>query len=313
MKIIKITAAFLCLTALAACEGYEMFEEELYEKIVYVLTKEDNQVFSEVHSLDEDVSKGNVIVMVSGSLQVTEPVTVEFESDPKALDEYNEKMFGVEEDKYLKPLASSFYEIPSMKVTVDPTDIPARAYLPIHVMPEGLSPDSTYFIPLKIKSASIDSISEEHSNVMYRVFIKNKYADQQEQTLYSMRGEKTESGKVPYTIMTNKVILPISKNKIRTTIEQKAFEAKMDVINSSCMVIEINADNSLTITPFNSDFVDIEMVSQEGYNQYRQDSAGNYRFYLSYRYRTRSSADADFGEWVGITENLLRYVEILDI
>lgn len=312
MKIIKITAAFLCLTALAACEGYEMFEEEVYEKIVYVLTKEDNKVFSEVHSLDEDVSKGNVIVMVSGSLQVTDPVSVEFEPDPEALDEYNVKMFGVEEDKYLKPLGSSFYEIPSMTVSVDPTDIPARAYLPINVKPEGLSPDSTYFIPLKIKSSSVDSISEEHSHVMYRVYIKNQYADQQEQTLYSMRGEKTEPGKVPYTIMTNKVILPMSKNKIRTVIEQKAFEAKMDVINSNCMVIEINANNSLNITPFNSDYLDIEMVSQEGYNQYRQDSAGSYRFYLSYRYRTRSSANADWSDWVEITENLLRYVEMND-
>lgn len=312
MKIIRITASFLCLAALVACEGYEMFEEEVYEKIVYVLTKEDNQVFSEVHSLDETVSNGNVIVMVSGSTQITEPVTVEFEPNPEALNEYNEKMFGVEEDKYLKPLASSFYEIPSMTVTIDPTDIPARAYLPIQVKPEGLSPDSTYFIPLKIKSASVDSISPDHSNVMYRVFIKNKYADQQEQTLYSMRGERTDPDKTPYTIMTNKVMLPISKNKVRTTIEQKSFEAKMDVINTSCMVIEIKADNSLAITPFNSDYINIEMVSKDGFNQYRQDSAGSYRFYLSYRYRSRSSVDAEWSDWIEINENLLRYVDISD-
>lgn len=312
MKIFKITASFLCLAALTACEGYEMFEEEVYEKIVYVLTKEDNQVFSEVHSLDDTESIGNVIVMVSGSRQITEPVTVEFENYPEALDKYNEQMFGVEEEKYLKPLASSFYDIPSMKVSINPTDIPARAYLPIHVKPEGLSPDSTYFISLKIKSASVDSISPDHSNVMYRVYIKNQYADQQEQTLYSMRGERTDPGKTPYTIMTNKVMLPISKNKVRTTIEQKAFESKMEVINASCMVIEINDNSSLNITPFNSDYLNIEMVSKDGFNQYRQDSAGSYRFYLSYRYRTRSAVDAEWSDWIEINENLLRYVDIAD-
>lgn len=312
MKTAKKAIAFLFLAALIACEGYEMFEKELYVKIVYVLTKEENQVFSEVHSLDEEVSVGNVVVLVSGSTQITSPITVEFEPDPKSLDEYNEKMFGVEEDKFLSPLASSFYEIPSMTVTIAPTDILARAYLPIHIKAEGLSPDSTYFIPLKIKQTSIDSISAEHSNILYRVYIKNKYADQEEQTLYSMRGERTDPGKTPYTIMTNKIMLPISKNKVRTTVDQKAFESKMDVINTSCMVLEINADNSLTINPFNSDYMDIEMVNLEGFNQYRKDSAGNYRFYLSYRYRTRSSVDADWSEWVMISENLLRYVDMTD-
>ncbi|WP_106831598.1 BT_3044 domain-containing protein [Parabacteroides pacaensis] len=307
MKKIKIAVAFLCLVALVSCEGYGMFEDELYEKIVYVLAKEDNRVFSEVHSLDSAVTTGNVIVLVSGSNQITEPITIEFEFDPQALDEYNQKMFGVEEEKFLDPLSPSHYEIPSMTVTVDPSDIPARAYLPIRIKPEGLSPDSTYFIPLKIKSASIDSIAGEYNDVMYRVYIKNQYADQQEQTLYSMRGERTDPGKTPYAIMTNKTVLPISKNKIRTTVDQKAFESKMEVINTSCMVIEVKADNSLAITPFNSGYMEIEMVDKDGYNQYKADSAGNYRFYLSYRYRTRSAVDKEWGAWATISENLVRY------
>lgn len=309
MKILKITAACLCLAVLGSCEGYGIFEDELYEKIVYVLTKEDNQVFSEVHSLDSTVTVGNVIVLVSGSNPITEPVNVEFEFDENALNEYNLKMFGVDESKYLNPLSPSHYEIKSMSVNIDPGDTPARGLLPIHIKPEGLSPDSTYFIPLKIKSASIDSISAKQNNVMYRVYIKNQYADQEERTLYSMRGEKTEEGKNPYAIMTNKTVLPLSKNKIRTTVDQKAFEDKISVINTSCMVVEVKGDKSLVITPFNPDFMELEMVSKEGYNQYRADVIGTYRFYLSYRYRTRSATDAEWGQWATINENLLRYVD----
>lgn len=305
MKKIKITVALFCLAVLASCEGYEIFDKELYDRIIYVLTEGDGQIFSEVHSLDAPESVGNVVVLVSGSKQITESVSVEFEPDPKALDAYNLQMFGVEEDKYLDPLTPSHYEIPSMTVKINPNDVPARAFLPIKIKPEGLSPDSAYYIPLKIKSVSIDSIAEKHNSVMYRVYIKNQYADQMDQTLYSMRGERTDPGKTPYAIMTNKIVLPISKNKIRTTVDQKAFESKMPVINSSCMVIEIKADKSLLITPFNSEFLDIEMVDKEGYNQYRKDPAGNNRFYLSYRYRTRSGDG--WIEWATISENLVRY------
>lgn len=305
MKKIRITAALFCLAVLISCEGYEIFDKEVYDKIVYVLTEGDNQVFSEVHSLDMQESVGNVVVLVSGSKQITEPIAVEFEPDPEALDTYNKQMFGVEKEKYLDPLAPSHYEISSMTVNINPGDIPARAFLPIKIRPEGLSPDSTYYIPLKIKSASIDSIAKMHNSVMYQVYIKNQYADQMDQTLYSMRGERTDPGKTPYAIMTNKIVLPISKNKIRTTVDQKAFESKMEVINSSCMVIEIKADNSLLITSFNSNFLEIEMVDKDGYNQYKKDSAGNNRFYLSYRYRTHSGDK--WTEWATISENLLRY------
>lgn len=309
MKLFKKAVAFLCVAALVSCEGYEIFEKELYEKIVYVLTKDDNKVFSEVHSLDEPISIGHVSVLMSGSVEITEPILVEFEYDDEALDIYNEKMFGVDESKFIDPLPTARYEIPTMSVTVSPDDLPARGLLEIKIKPEGLSPDSTYLIPLKIKSSTADKISETNKSVMYQVYIKNEYANQKERTLYSMRGEKTEPGKNPYAILTNKTVLPLTKNKIRTTIDQRAFEAKVDKINKDCMVIEIKGDKSLDITPFNSDYLDIELVAKEGYNQYRPDVVGAYRFYLSYRYRTRSSAEGNWSNWTTISENLLRYAE----
>lgn len=311
MKIIKTIAVFLGLM-LFSCEGFEVFDDEMYEKIVYILTKEDNKVFSEVHSLEGEYSLGHVSILVSGSNPITEPISVELEYDTESMDAYNEKIFGVETDKFIEPLNPAFYEIASMTVSIDPQKEPPHALLPIKIKPEGLSPDSTYFIPLKIKSVSSDSINADHNSVLYQVYIKNSYADQQERTVYSMRGEKTEEGKTPYAILTNKTVLPLTKNKIRTTIDQVTFESNMNVINKSCMVIEIKSDYSLQITPFNSDYLDIELVEKEGYNQYRTDVAGTYRFYLSYRYRTRSSADAGWGQWYTISENLLRFVATND-
>jgi hypothetical protein len=284
----------------------------MYEKIVYILTKEDNKVFSEIHSLDGEYSLGHISILVSGSNPIDAPISVTLEYDNAAMEAYNEKMFGVETEKFIDPLNPAFYEIASMTVNIDPSLTPPHALLPIKVKPEGLSPDSTYFIPLKVKSTSSDSINANHNSVLYQVYIKNQYADQKERTIYSMRGEKTEEGKTPYAILTNKTVLPLTKNKIRTTIDQVTFEANTDVINKSCMVIEINPDYTLDITPFNPDYLDIQLVSKDGYNQYRADVAGAYRFYLSYRYRTRSSATASWGAWYTISENLLRYVTTND-
>lgn len=310
MRIVNTAATILLCILFASCEGDEIFQEELYERIVYVLTKEEDKVFSEVHSLDNEISEGYVSVLVSGSTSIVEPVTVEFESDHEALDKYNVKMFGVDESLYLRPLDESFYDIPKMSIVITPGEMLPRGLFPIRIKPEGLSPDSIYFIPLKLKSASPYTISETNSSVLYRVYIKNKYANQKDRTLYSMSGERMVGDNLPYSISGNKILLPLSKNKVRTTVDQRSsYETSLQAINTSCMVVEVVKDSSLVITPYNSDYMELEMVQKENCNKYRKDILGKYRFYLSYRYRSRSSVNDGWGEWTTINESLMRYEE----
>ena len=300
MKLIKIAAAFLCLL-LTSCEGYEIFEKELYEKIVYVLAENDE--FYEVHSLDSLVSTGRVVVAVSGTEPVTELVTVEFEYDAETVEEYRKKEGATTPNVYMD-LTNPHIEIPSMITTIDPADNPPRGFLTINVKPEGLSPDSTYYVPLKIKSSSLDSISVENDHVMYRIYIKNRFADQEESTRYSASVTFDES--MPYVL--DKTVLPLSKDEIRTTVGTETFEATIASIATRCMVIKIKADNSLVLSAYDPDYMELEMFDDEEYNnQYRRDVAGESRFYYAYRYRVRTTPDEEWGEWKTVRENMLRF------
>lgn len=307
---IKIASAALFLNLLTGCDGSERFEVEMYKKVVYLLSKEDDKVFSEIHSLDEEVSTGNVAVLISGLTPIDQEVTVELEMDSTSMDAYNEKYFGLDSSKYISALDPSHYEIPSFKVVVKTGGNNPRGLMPVKIRPEGLSPDSIYFIPLKLKSCSAYEINPKRANILYRVYIKNQFADQQEETIYSMRGERTDEGKFPYAIMANKRMFPLTKNKMRTTVEQLQYEKKLDVINKNSIVIEFNEDSTLNITPYNKDYLDIEMVPREDYNRYGKDIIGVKRFYLSYKYRRRENPNDNWPSWITITEKMLRVEDI---
>lgn len=308
--LVKIASASLFLTLFAACEGSDRFQDEMYKKVVYVLSKEDDKVFSEIHSLDAEVSTGNVAILLGGSIPLDEQVTVEMEMDTSAMRAYNEKYFGTDSIKYIAALDPSHYEIPSFTVVVKMGGNNPRALMPIKIRPEGLSPDSTYFIPLQIKSTSAYEINPKRANVLYRVYIKNQFADQKEQTIYTMRGERLDEGKdFPYAIMANKRMFPLTKNRMRTTVDQMAYDNKLDVINKSSIVIEINPDSTLNITPYNKEYIDLQMVDLEGYNYYGPDIIGVNRFYLSYKYRKRDKPEDNWSSWATITEKMLRLEE----
>lgn len=311
--LVKIASASLFLVLLAACEGSERFEVEMYKKVVYVLSKEDDKVFSEIHSLDEEVSIGNVAVLIGGLTPIDQEAIVELEMDSTSMDAYNEKYYGLDSSKYISALDPSYYEIPSFKVVVKTGGNNPRGLMPIKIRPEGLSPDSAYFIPLRIKSTSAYEVNPKRANVLYRVYIKNKFADQKEETIYSMRGDRQDEGKFAYAIMANKRMFPLTKNKMRTTVEQSTYENKPDVINKNSLVIELNADSTLNLTPYNNDYLDLEMVPKTEYNRYGPDIIGVKRFYLSYKYRRRDNPNDNWpSSWITITEKMLRVEDIIE-
>ena len=53
----------------------------------------------------------------------------------------------------------------------------------IKIRPEGLSPDSTYFVGLKATDISGVEINESKNTILYQILIKNDYATQGEKRL----------------------------------------------------------------------------------------------------------------------------------
>lgn len=308
MKLISnILFAALAVMAFFACNENEPFEGELYKKVIYVLSSDNNNVFAETHFLDQEISNGHLTVYAGGTKSLDKDVTVTFEKDNEILGKYNAINFDLNTEKYAKELDSSRFEIPSYSTTITVGSENPYTLLPIKVRAEGLSPDSTYFIPLKIKSVSEYEVNPERSSVLYRIYLANQYTKQVEATQYSMKGDRTEPGKKEYSVTLNKRVFPLTKTKVRTTAGIVVFANNVDFIDKNSMILDVNENTKkIVITSYKPEFLEIKQIGGDEANYYGPDFMGINRFYIQYQYRTRNSENDEWSGWITMKENMRR-------
>jgi hypothetical protein len=307
----SIQLTILCAFAsvlLYGCNEDAIFEKEQYEKVLCLLS-DDDHIFTVVHSLDEDVSTGNFSVIVGGSKHFEENVTVEFEPETELLAQYNKKNFDVNTGKYAQLLPASRYTIPSMTLTIKAEDKQQNGLLPVQINTAGLSPDTTYVIPLRIKSISNYKLNADKINVLYRIRTKNHYASQSPVTDYSSRGTtQLESAEAPEALNISKRIVPISKNTIRFYPGRLTYDdrnATIAELEKNAVLLQINSNNAIDLLPYGS--IQIEKIYEYNTdNIYEEMLYGNLNrstFYLHYKYRTADD-DGSYGEWITVNESL---------
>lgn len=228
------------------------------------------------------------------------------EPNPEMLDRYNSLNYNYESE-YAKLLPADRYEIESYSVTLPANSDYHYARMPVKVRPLGLSPDSIYFIPLKIKSVSRYDVNEDKSDVLFRVTIENDYAEQLVPTYYVKSGTMTN----PVTVLSGtKLVQPLDSNKVRMFIGNEIYgtlTTEADIERLS-VVVQVNEDNSLTVTPYGS--MEVEMLDKvNGYNRYIPDlvqgTSKQRVFYLNYRFRLMQS-NGTFTAWREVEERLIR-------
>lgn len=88
----------------------------------------------------------------------------------------------------------------------------------IRIRPEGLSPDSTYFVGLKATDISGVEINESKNTILYQILIKNDYATQGENVYYSMTGLADGMATAG-----NKKMFPLTHNSVRVIAGTESF------------------------------------------------------------------------------------------
>lgn len=306
MKIsLKILIACILTLTLVRCNSDSIYQEEQYKTLVYLLSGSDN-VFATSYSLNEEEPVRYVSVGSGGTNSNEKEITVLFEPHPAMLDKYNSLNYNYQ-NEYAKLLPADRYEIKSYQVTIPANSDYHYARLPIKVRPLGLSPDSIYFIPLRIKSVSNYDVNPEKNDVLFRVGIENDYAEQLVPTYYGKSGNMTN----PITVLSgSKLVQPLSNNRVRMLIGNETHSASTTVadIERLSVVVQVNEDNSLTIMPYRT--MDVEMLDKvPGYNRYVPDLVqGNSTqrvFYLNYRYRLMNS-NGTYTAWREVEERLIR-------
>ena len=152
----------------------------------------------------------------------------------------------------------------------------------IKIRPEGLSPDSTYFVGLKATDISGVEINESKNTILYQILIKNDYATQGENVYYSMAGLADGMATAG-----NKKMFPLTHNSVRVIAGTESFESNVDHINKTAIILQVEENNHVTIKPYK----DIEVTQIDGDSKYPntfkvEESFGHtYNvFLLSYRY-----------------------------
>ena len=306
MKILLyIFIACIMAVGIAGCNTDIIYQEEQYKTLVYLLSGSEN-VYAASYSLNEEEPVRYVTVGAGGSTSNEKDITITLEPNPTMLDKFNSLNYNYQSE-YAKLLPADRYTIDSYSVTLPANSDYHYVRMPVKVRALGLSPDSIYFIPLKIKSVSNYDVNPEKSDVLFRVAIENDYAEQLVPTYYAKSGTMTN----PTTVLSGtKLVQPLEKDKVRMFIGNETYGSNTTVadIERLSVVVQINEDNSLLVTPYGS--MEVEMLDNvEGYNRYvpelLQGTSKQKVFYLNYRYRLKN-ANGTFSAWREVEERLIR-------
>lgn len=244
-------------TVLISCKDNEIFEKEMYKNEVALISSSYYNTFQEIVPLKGEEVMAYIAASAGGTHSPTKDIVIQLEESNAQLAFYNRSLFDADEALYAKLLPKDKYEIVDYKILIKAGERTGRTM--IKLRPDGLSPDSTYFIELKATELAGVEINSKKNSILYQVLIKNDYASQAQNTFYSMTGLANEM-----VTAGNKKLFPLTRNSVRVIAGTESFESKADHINKTSIVLEVGADNSVKIKPYK----DIKVKQLDGDTRY---------------------------------------------
>jgi hypothetical protein len=311
MRLVSKAIILLMLAGFISCDRNSIYEEEKYKPVIYLLSTS-NMTYSEVYTLKEETPVKFFSIGCGGSLPNPEEVTITLEADTVLLSRYNKSSFDIDSASFAKLLPENRYEIESMTVTLPANSPEQFVKVPVKVRPEGLSPDSIYFIPLAIKSVSRYEVNPEKRSVLFRVAIANDYAEQLKTTYYYMTGSTTPESGAARLIAGSRMVHPLTGNRVRVFAgaPQIVTPAKPTVaeIEKHSIVLQINDDKTVDFFPYKT--IEVEKLADPRQNIYSVEGKERY-VYLYYRFRTLTTPATEtdpavYSEWNTVKQTLRR-------
>lgn len=278
--------AFVMLS-IAGCNTNEIFEQELYKKVVALICSDNYNILEDQQELTGGENSTFVAVSCGGTGAAEADIRVTLIPDLAPFNAYNVGMYDVDTTQYAKLLPESKYDIDDYHIVIPKGERTGK--LDIRIRPDGLSPDSVYFIPLSIGALSAYEVNPEKSSMLFRVLIKNFYAEQKTSgyTYYAMRGFR--DGLVAQA---SKPVQPISKNSVRMMAGNISFKAEVDVLAQNAVLLEVQPDNHVVVTGY-KDLEVIQDTDPDFPNIFRTETDDWGRkhkvFLLAYSYKAGSS------------------------
>ncbi len=244
--------AILSLSLLTvSCNDKEIFEQEMFENRVALISSSYHNNFEESFPLRGEEVNGYIAASVGGSYAPKQDITIQLEEENTAFDRYNWSLYDADSSRYARLLPKSNYHIPEYSLTIKAGERTGKTL--IHINPNGLSPDSTYFISLQAVEQTHLLLNPNKKNVLYKVTIFNDYASQATNSVYTMTG--LQDGAITAA---NKQLFPLSNNSVRVIAGTESFANTLESIANTAMVLTVNDDNSIIISPYKN--LDIQQI-----------------------------------------------------
>ncbi len=282
--IIKFALCFLVGFAGVSCNQDEVFEKEQYKNVFAVISG-DNNVHSVFFDLRYPETVGYISFSCGGSNKITRDINILMVEDHTLLERYNKLNYDTDYARYANSLPVEKYDIDSYKATIKSGT--TGASLPVRIRPDGLSPDSAYFLPLRIETHDTYEANPEKSYVLYQVMLKNFYARSDGNTYYTMRVKQSIDGGGEMEVPGIKIMHPISGNRVRIMAGTTMFQANLLILEQMAIILEIDDNNNVRIIPYGNidvttvdgdpDFPNIFKIVDDGYATYKT-------FLLRYNY-----------------------------
>lgn len=268
------------VTLLAACDDNAIFEKELYKNEVALISSDYHNTFQEIVHLTGEEVVGYIAASSGGTHAPTKDLVIGLEHDLTPLSMYNYALYDADETKYARELPADKYEIADYQITIPAGERTGRTRIVLR--PDGLSPDSAYFIGLRATDLSGVELNPKKNTMLFQVMIENPYASQAKNSLYTMTGMM--NGMVTAA---NKQLFPLTHNSVRMIAGNETFISTEEELARTSIILEVGDDNQVTIRPYGS----IEVRQIDGDPQYpnlfKVEEAYGMRtnvFLLSYEY-----------------------------
>lgn len=236
-------AILLLVMTLSSCNDNEVFEKEMYKNVVALISSNYYNTFEEVIPLTGEEVIGYIAASSGGTHAPEKNMVIGLEEDQSPLDLYNRSLFDADENLYAKLLPKDKYEIIDYKIQINAGERTGRTMVKLN--PDGLSPDSTYFIGLKATDISGVEINPKKNTILYQILIKNDYASQADNVYYSMTGLSNDMATAG-----NKKMYPLSRNSVRVIAGNESFQNNVAHIDKTSLILEVDAENNVTIKPY---------------------------------------------------------------
>jgi len=274
----------MTIVGLQSCKDNEVYDKEQYKNVFALISESDN-VARKFHSLGEE-SVGYIAASMGGTNATEKEVTIKLVEDRSLIDQFNRTNYDTDVSKYVKPMPADKYDMETYQFKIPAGEISGR--LPIRIRPDGLSPDSAYFIPLRIDTYSSYEANHQKSYVLYRIKTKNEYAISDGTTIYNMRAKYRQQGSASELEMPGtKIMHPLTKNSVRIMAGNEAYASNVASFNRAAIVLTIGADNKVMISSYKNvvvtqidgdkDFPNTFRIEDDGFKTYKT-------FLLRYNY-----------------------------